>query len=96
MDGSGPTAVPSGPGLRADAQGEAGAGGPGERKHREVGQEAELRDGEHGTAHGAGVEPFIDGDHEVPVDEQVHGEQRRGHGQAAISATNPALIAEPR
>ena len=70
------------PGLRADAEGEARAGDPGQREHGQVGQEAELRDGEHGAAHGAGVEPFIDGDHEVPVDEEVDGEQRRGHRQA--------------
>ena len=84
------------PGLRTCAQGKSRAGEPGQGEYRQVGQEAELRDGEYGASHGSGVEPFIDRHHEVPVDEKVDGQQRRRDGQAAITATKPALTAEPR
>ena len=82
MDGSGPDRGPERSGQRADAQGEPRAADPGQGKHDEVGQETQLHDREDSAAHGAGVEPFIDGHHEVPVDKEVDGEQRRRHRQA--------------
>ena len=96
MEGSGPTAVPSAPAWEPTPSANARAGGPGEREHRQVGQEAELRDGEHGAARRAGVERLIDRDHEVPVDEEGGGEQRAGHRQAGHQRHEAGLDRGPQ